>query len=523
MEKIIYANGTADVLVPAGQKIAIATYGNEYATLSFKRGNNLEFIQRLDNSQVTLGPWSDARTVSIEAAQDQVSYDVGTAPNIDSNVRISSNPLTGGNGLVLGDDYFPLDLPGGANTIILAGDSLSANNAAGTTPTFAALQSSGAFSIANALGGNRFNVVGRVAVGGKTAAQVLAEQVPGIVAARPKYSYFSAGVNDLYFENVPGNVAANRIISIVQTLIAGGVTPMWSTVWARQLTAGITDDHIWCNDLLRQFAASNPCGIFFDGFRISQNHGSSTFGIRSGWTYDSAPALHVNNLGAYWLGKAMWKAYDPIVPKLHTLASGVEDQTTSVNNKSNILVNPFFAGTAGTVSANCTGTMPDSWVIDWATRTGTGSAAASIVDVLDTDTGLPVAKGIQVVLSGTPAAGDVLRISQSTGFNTQLSAGDSYSSQCVLSLVNPTFTQQVSFRTQTQTLESTWWGNNAPAASGAGTYESYPESATFTCETNPMVVSGSGVANQARFDVRITYNGAATGTLVFSQPRVRKL
>jgi len=95
VEKIIYANGTAEVLVPAGQKIAIATYGNEYATISFKRGNNLEFIQRLDNAQVTLGPWTDVRTVNIEAAQDPVSYDVGTAPNIDSNVRMSSNPLTG--------------------------------------------------------------------------------------------------------------------------------------------------------------------------------------------------------------------------------------------------------------------------------------------------------------------------------------------------------------------------------------------------------------------------------------------
>lgn len=100
MEKIIYANGTADVLVPAGQKIAVATYGNEYATLSFKRGNNLELIQRLDNAQVTLGPWTDARTVSIEAARDQVSYDVGTAPNIDSDVRVNTNPLAGGGMLV---------------------------------------------------------------------------------------------------------------------------------------------------------------------------------------------------------------------------------------------------------------------------------------------------------------------------------------------------------------------------------------------------------------------------------------
>jgi lysophospholipase L1-like esterase len=108
VEKIIYANGTAELLVPAGQKIAIATYGNEYATLSFKRGNNLEFIQRLDNAQVTLGPWSDVRAVNIEAAQDPVSYDVGTAPNIESNVRMSSNPITGGKALSSGGQTLSL-------------------------------------------------------------------------------------------------------------------------------------------------------------------------------------------------------------------------------------------------------------------------------------------------------------------------------------------------------------------------------------------------------------------------------
>jgi peptidoglycan/xylan/chitin deacetylase (PgdA/CDA1 family) len=117
VEKIIYANGTAEVLVPAGQKIAIATYGNEYATLSFKRGNNLEFIQRLDNAQVTLGPWSDVRTVNIEAAQDQVSYDVGTAPFLESNVRMSSNPFTGGGDLIVEGSRFEVVPPknGGAD------------------------------------------------------------------------------------------------------------------------------------------------------------------------------------------------------------------------------------------------------------------------------------------------------------------------------------------------------------------------------------------------------------------------
>ena len=442
----------------------------------------------------------------------------------DSFVTATTNPLTGGLTLVgPNGESVPLDYAGGNNTIILAGDSISAQNISATTSVFAAIQSCGAFVTANALSGNRFTVIGKVASGGKTAALILTEQIPAVVAAKPKYCYISLGVNDLYNDLVAGDVAASRIIACIKALISGGITPIWSTVWSRQATAGVTDDHIWCNDLLRKFAASNQCGIFFDGFRFTQNPGSSTLSLRSRWTFDSGPFLHVNNLGAYWLGKAMWKAFNSFVPTLPNLANGVEDQTNSANNKSNILLNPAFAGTAGTVSANCTGTMPDSWVIDWATRTGTGSAAASIVDVLDQDTGLAVAKGIQVVLSGTPALGDVLRISQSAGFNTLLSGGDAFTCQGVISLVNPTFTQQVAIRTLTNNTESTWWGINSPAVYGSGTYESYPESATFTCQTGAMTVSGVGAASAARYDLRITYNGAATGTVVFSQPRVRKL
>ena len=131
MEKIIYANGTAEVLVPAGQKIAIATYGNEYATLSFKRGNNLEFIQRLDNAQVTLGPWGDARTVSIEAAQDQVLYDVATNPSIESDVRVQSNPLTGVMGLLANGKVNPMFQPSSLYKFFIPGQQfIGSGNAA---------------------------------------------------------------------------------------------------------------------------------------------------------------------------------------------------------------------------------------------------------------------------------------------------------------------------------------------------------------------------------------------------------
>ena len=520
-------SGTSiDVPILTGQTLKVVAVSGTY-TITVIRGTGIGTALATAATGGSYGTYAYDSLVRIVASADsEIDYDVAVSPVVSSDTVPSLAFDSSGNvtGLVgQGGKYYPLNLDGGPNTIIIAGDSLARNYSQVPTSTFAAVQSSGVFALANALGENRFNVLSVAAVGGKLASEVLTEQIPTVVAARPKYCYISCGVNDLYIGLAAGDVVANRVIACIQALLLGGVIPIWSTIWARSSGGGTTDDHIWCNDLLRKFAASNPCGIFFDGYKATQTPGTATFGIRSGWTYDSSPNLHINNLGAYWLGKAMFKAFDALVPKISTLAVGVEDQTNSTNNKSNILVNPFFAGTAGTVSANCTGTMPDSWTIDWATRTGTGSAAASIVDVLDPDTGLATAKGIQVVLSGTPASGDVLRISQATGFNTLLSAGDNFSCQGVVSLVNPAYTQSVAIRTQTNGNESTWWGVNSPATSGSGTYESYPESCTFTCETGAIAVLGAGAASAARYDLRITYNGAATGTFVFSRPRVRKV
>lgn len=105
MQKTIYANGSAEVLIPKGQKIAIATYGNDYATISFKRGNNLEFVQRLDNDQVILGAYADNRTVVISASSDAVFYSVAEAPFItdgrSAQISASGNNLIGISGEIL--------------------------------------------------------------------------------------------------------------------------------------------------------------------------------------------------------------------------------------------------------------------------------------------------------------------------------------------------------------------------------------------------------------------------------------
>jgi hypothetical protein len=397
------------------------------------------------------------------------------------------------------------------------GDSYAAHAWVTTGVVFYTLAAEGYFVHANNLLGAPFNFVGSGAIGGKTAAEVLVEQVPAALASGARYAFLSCGTNDVHASGVSGQVAAERIIAVVRALADGGMIPVWSTLPARSSagSAARLAAHLDCNDRLRRYAylTSNP-GIFWDAFRHTVNNTSAVSEPRAGLYYDTT--IHPGTIGAYYLGKALASVLRPLIKLTPIMAYGLEDVTTATSRPSNLLTNPTFAGTGGTAGTGVTGTVPTSWTVDWATRTGSGTLAASIVDVTDLQSGLPTAKAIQLVLGGTPAANDVIRITQASGINTNLAGGDIVSSECNLTLTSPALLSVVSSRLQTNTTESTWNGINNQTAGN------YPETFSATLKTRDMPVSGSGAASQARFDVRITCSGAATGTILMSLPRVRK-
>lgn len=411
-----------------------------------------------------------------------------------------------------------------ANTNTLLGDSIAANNWATSSDNYKVVNPHGALEMANVLLGQRFNVIQNLGVNSSTAVDCLDDQIPLLAATPTKYAWISTGTNDLYADAVSGSVVYSRVIAVVEACLDLGVIPIWATVRARAASA-IIDEHLWCNDLLRQYASRYNCGIFYDAYMLYQDHTATDGSGKATFYYDDK--IHPNNLGSYWEGKLIAEACKAAgVPKAFIYAYGAEDQTNSTGNSSNLLANPNFTGTGGTVSTNCTGTMPTSWTVDWATRTGTGSAAASIVDWTDPDTGLVVGKGVQIVLSGSPANADVLRITQTTanGWGSNLVGGNDMSAECVLKMTSPVNFRQIGMRTQANiggTDESTWFGV-LPSTSGGGSVQDVPEAGTWYLKTRKLAVKGSGSAGSCRFDLRITFSGAATGTFVMALPRVRK-
>ena len=408
-------------------------------------------------------------------------------------------------------------------TIVLAGDSLSKNAYVTTSNTFVDRAPEGVFNWFDAYLGAPFNVLGVTAVAGTTTTDFLSTQLPAIIALAPKYCWLITGINDINVSLASGPVVAASVIQCVQALTSAGITPIWTTLFAQTFDAVATPKIMICNDILRRYAYANECGLFWDGFLTRVDPTNATNNSRgSAYAYDSPGFLHPNNLGAQAAGAYAASVLSPYILRSNAIQAGNET-VAYTDGASNLLINPAFTGTAGTVSANCTGIMPDSWVIDWQTRTGAASAASALVSLTDAASGLVIAQGIQVTISGSAAAGDIIRITQTDAQNATLknniSTGNLVQCEGIHKVVSGANISSVALRLLTNGVESTAWGQ---AIQTAGTYPAtMPEAAM---RSYPIAALGSGVASAARLDFRVTFNGAGTGSVItFWRPRVRKV
>ncbi len=87
---IIYPYGTADVNVPVGEYIKIASLeGKAKIYLGVDDPNmplTYSYSQTLNQTQVTLGTYSTDKMIRIDAGAGQVIYDVGASPSITQTV-----------------------------------------------------------------------------------------------------------------------------------------------------------------------------------------------------------------------------------------------------------------------------------------------------------------------------------------------------------------------------------------------------------------------------------------------------
>jgi hypothetical protein len=262
---------------------------------------------------------------------------------------------------------------GPANTIALIGDSRIANG-------FSTLQTQqqGYFTNLNALLGDRFSVLGFFAAGGKTLDNVLADQVPQVLALnpRPAFAFMECGHNDIA-PSLGNKTAAATITSwqaVRDALAAGGVALIGSTSLPSNLitTAAALKHLATYNRYLMAQNGVQRGVMYFDGHAAAVDPATGQF--LAALTYDS---VHANYQGAWNVARVGFAMLDQIIPKYPRF-------TSQPNNYSQLVINPTGNGSAGTIAGGATGTPPTSWA---ATSAGAGAAAISKVARSDFKTG----------------------------------------------------------------------------------------------------------------------------------------
>lgn len=112
-QKTIFPGGEATVTVNASESIIISNYGGGIAQIYYwntfsNHPPAYRLQQTLNNSSVTLGPFSSEQTIKIDANNSTVNYNTGSIPVIvtDSTINQASGSFDATTGaIVLSDSY----------------------------------------------------------------------------------------------------------------------------------------------------------------------------------------------------------------------------------------------------------------------------------------------------------------------------------------------------------------------------------------------------------------------------------
>jgi len=483
-----------------------------------------------NNGSATWVTWP-AGTVSVQTS-DVLTRTVGIRVTcVTGTVAVN---ITDGNDQVIGNlqqPWFsqnPAALKTRTPTVVLLGDSLTANNyiTAGTPTNFWNYAAEGSWNWANALAGSRYNVLAAKGVPGNTLANMIARFQIDVAPYAPKYVRLVGGVNDIYAEGASAATVLARFESLIKMIQDMGSIPIVSTIWARGFSsAARTRIHLAVNDWLRTRAYLDKNVKLWDGFAASTDPAVAPAapqpGIRSGWTYDSAPSIHPNNLGAYWLGKkeaVLLNALEPAFPYL----AGAEDYTGvggASGEGSNLLDNVTFqAGTGGTLGTGMsagTGTIPQGWTVQRAA--GTPTATVNVVDQTDPDTGLVLGKYIEIAATAAAANDEIQLIS--ANLSARGTSGATYEGE--MSFQVPTIGTtldhiRMRVASDSGTGESGWWGSSSQTA------VSYPEIIP-ACRMRTARTTAAAAPTTLQLDARIRFNGIGSSTIRFWLPRLRRV
>jgi lysophospholipase L1-like esterase len=248
--------------------------------------------------------------------------------------------------------------------LVLFGDSITLENA--THPT-----GCGFWNWANALLGQRLDVIANSGVGGESTTQMLTRIQPDVLSKDAGWVLVEGGANDIAADASADTIYSN-LVAIYNKCFSNGQRVIGTTILPSSVfnTTQRTATWLDVNNRLRIYAADQPAEKFVlsDIGPLYRDTGSAYAVPLAGYTISDQ--VHPNALGAGTIGQKMYADLKNIIPVRDILIPNNSDPRLIWFNA---VPNPLMTGTDGTKSAPATGTVAHFYT---ATGGGTWSQIA---------------------------------------------------------------------------------------------------------------------------------------------------
>jgi lysophospholipase L1-like esterase len=252
---------------------------------------------------------------------------------------------------------------------------------------------------------------------GQTTTQILARVQQDVIDVKPGWAHVLAGTNDMITGVAFGTIQAN-LTAIYDAILGAGIRLIVGTIapYSGATTAQlIAIERI--NNFIREQALTRPGVVLADYHAVLAGADGNWRTV--GTTAYTGDGTHASTGGAMRMGKVLAEALASQVPAVNILPTSNVDAIGNAASfdKPNLLTNPMFTGTAGTVGTQATGQVADSWVVSTYTASDLTGVTASKVARADNQAGT----WQQFTLTNVSQK---LRFQQSINMGTNLAAGD---------------------------------------------------------------------------------------------------
>jgi len=241
-----------------------------------------------------------------------------------------------------------LSARGSQNTIVILGDSITANNGGVVGST--SYQSNGFFTWAQFYLGHAFTILKNAGVAGERSDQILARVQSDVIANRPGWCHVLSGTNDIGQGIALATVKAN-LTATWAALDAAGIRVITGTIPPRATYTGtmLADSHA-LNQWIRGQGRTRRNLIVVDYYASVASPSGTGWAVTGDVGQNLTPdGVHPGNAGAPRMGRALANTIAPFVPAIPSPFANEGDAF-------NIL--PYGRFTQGTVGS---ATPPTGW------------------------------------------------------------------------------------------------------------------------------------------------------------------